>query len=120
VNARELGAAAVAESEWRAGPALEGSQGREPFIGFRGDGTIYGFTGCNRFVGTYEEQGEALKLSPLGMTKMACLDEKASEREKAFIDALGKARARHIAPMELRLLDESGTALLILQRRVSD
>lgn len=35
---------------------------------------VSGKSGCNRFFGTYDMEGESLKFSPMGATKMACPD----------------------------------------------
>lgn len=35
---------------------------------------VYGRGGCNRFFGNYEMDGDKLKFSPMGATRMACPD----------------------------------------------
>lgn len=58
--------------------------GSEPRILFTEDGAINGTTGCNRFFGSYSQQGGLLEFSGIGMTKMACMDNGVMEQESAF------------------------------------
>jgi copper homeostasis protein (lipoprotein) len=41
-------------------------------IQFLTDTRVAGTTGCNRFSGTYEQNGESLKFKPLALTRRAC------------------------------------------------
>lgn len=43
-----------------------------PNLTFSADGRVYGTTGCNRFVGSYDLSGEGLHFGPLAGTRMAC------------------------------------------------
>jgi hypothetical protein len=45
---------------------------RAPSISFASDGKVAGSGGCNRFFGSYMQEGEKLSFSPLGSTRMAC------------------------------------------------
>lgn len=65
--------------------------GSEPSIAFSADGRISGSTGCNRFFGSYEQAGDALTFSGLGMTKMACLDDGIMGQEMTFASILSGA-----------------------------
>ena len=72
---------------------------------------IAGSTGCNRFFGTYDAgEGSALKLSPSGMTLMACSGDTASQ-ETAFLDALRATASYRISGRTLELLDGGGRVL---------
>ncbi|MDD3004543.1 META domain-containing protein [Flavobacterium sp.] len=54
------------------------------------ENNINGFSGCNRFFGSYTlEEGNRIRFSKLGSTMMACLDEYFNERE--FLDIFDKA-----------------------------
>jgi putative lipoprotein len=65
---------------------------------------ISGFTGCNRFMGTYAPSDPGgLTLEPSGMTRMACADEVAS-RETAFLEALRETTASRFVNGQLELL----------------
>lgn len=43
-----------------------------PNLTFSPDGRVFGTTGCNRFVGSYDLSGEGLHFGPLAGTRMAC------------------------------------------------
>jgi len=59
-------------------------QQREPHLMLRTDGaTASGTTGCNSFTGTYETDGDALAVSTMAVTEMACID--GMEIEAAFL-----------------------------------
>lgn len=50
---------------------------------------VSGSTGCNRMNGTFELGGaNAIKFSPLAITRMACLDDNANSIEQKFTSAL--------------------------------
>ena len=49
---------------------------QSPSLSFE-NGKVYGSTGCNRILGTYEVDGNSLKFSRLATTMMACqIDER--------------------------------------------
>lgn len=75
------------------------------------DGQVNGYTGCNDFFGSYTLEGEALRFSPLGMTKRACTDER-GPRELALVTALEQVTTYRIELNSLTLLDENGRLLL--------
>ena len=58
--------------------------GSEPTLSFDAEGRISGTTGCNRYFGGYEQAGDALTFSGVGMTKMACMADGVMEQEAAF------------------------------------
>ncbi len=55
------------------------------------EGRVVGHGGCNRFFGGYTLEGDRLRFSALGSTKMACPGD-ISDLEDAFFNALGSAR----------------------------
>jgi heat shock protein HslJ len=89
------------------------------FISFAGSGRVFGFGGCNRFSGTYEQHDEHLTISPLAMTKMACPPEK-MEKEQEFLDILSKVRGVSVDHTLLLFLDEKGADLKALSRRAAE
>ena len=100
-------------SEW----GVVGDQGDGArFISFAGSGRLFGFGGCNRISGTYEQHDEHLTISPLATTRMKCASE-AMTRESEFLDMLGKVRGARADHTLLLLLDEKGTDLRTLTRR---
>jgi heat shock protein HslJ len=58
----------LAGTEW----GFTGDVGKAArFIQFRSDGRVTGYSGCNRFTGTYVQNGGALTMGPLATTRMA-------------------------------------------------
>ena len=72
---------------------------------------VQGFSGCNRFSGTYQQKTNQLKFGPMAATMMACVDGMA--QEAAFLKALGKVTRYTIAEDTLSLY--SGEQKLILR-----
>jgi putative lipoprotein len=62
--------------------------GKEPTIRFTKDGRIEGTTGCNRFFGSYVQDGAKVTFSGTGATKMACLQDGVMQQELAFLAIL--------------------------------
>ncbi len=88
------------------------------FISFAGQNRVFGFTGCNRFTGTFEQHDEHLTISPLATTRMACVGD-GHGREAEFMDMLGKVRGAKVDHTLLLLLDDKGSDLKTLIRRGS-
>ncbi|MCC6251651.1 MAG: META domain-containing protein [Bacteroidia bacterium] len=63
-------------------------EGVKSFIVFLPDNTFKGFSGCNRFQGTYKITKNKIKLSSIGLTKMFC---EKDNNERELIKALEKA-----------------------------
>ncbi len=100
-------------SEWTViGDPAEGGR----FISFAGSGRVFGFGGCNRFSGSYEQHDEHLTISPLAATKMACPPDK-MQKETEFFDILAKVRGVKVDHTLLLFLDEAGADLKALSRR---
>ncbi|WP_276497513.1 META domain-containing protein [Pontibacter litorisediminis] len=94
--------------------SLEGQDVQRPqntqtaFIRFEeGKTRVHGFTGCNRFFGRYELDGQNLKLSNLGSTRMACPD---MDQENKLLDVLSRVDSYRIAG-DLLTLYAGGTAV---------
>ncbi|MFA9438218.1 META domain-containing protein [Uliginosibacterium sp. sgz301328] len=81
---------------------------REPYISFR-EGNVSGNSGCNRLVGTYKQEGDALSFGPIAGTRMACIS--GMEQEQRFLDALGEVAKWRINGSHLELLDATGRSL---------
>lgn len=95
-------------SEW--GP--EGTS--DQFVAFKSGGEVIGHGGCNRFFGTYDQNGDTLTFGPLASTKMACPN---LNEEQAFMSALQSARTVEATHLRLIIKGEDGQALLTLRRR---
>ena len=106
------------------GPALQGQPwvlqtlGGKPAAGGAGgqpldmellaeDMRVGGFSGCNRYSGSYSlsgdtEQGSALGFGPMAGTMMACAE--GGELERAYLQMLGQVTAYRLQGEELSLL----------------
>ncbi len=94
--------------------SLEGQDVQRPqdtrtaFIRFEeGKTRVHGFTGCNRFFGRYELNGENLALSGLGSSRMACPD---MDQENQLMDILSRVDSYRISG-EVLTLYANGTAV---------
>ena len=70
---------------------------------------VAGSGGCNRLFGVYELNGEKLRFSGVGSTKMACKD--GMDTEAAFLPALLRVARWRIAAGQLELSDSAGVVL---------
>jgi heat shock protein HslJ len=78
----------LARTEWD----FSGEVGKAArFLQFRSDGKVGGSTGCNRFAGTYSQDGFVVNIGTLATTRRACLPE-AMKREQQFLALLSKVR----------------------------
>jgi heat shock protein HslJ len=104
---------AVAGTDWElhqlnGGTAPIGAGGRRATIRFDADTTrVAGFAGCNRYFASYALDGEVVRFSQIGMTRMACAE--GMELEQQLAKALEATRRYRIADHELELLDEAGS-----------
>lgn len=105
--------ASLAGSEW--GPERASNPATsERFVAFKTGGEIIGHGGCNRFFGTYAQDGDTLTIGPLASTKMACPDLKA---ESEFLNNLQAARTITATHKTLIIYNADGRSVLSLQRR---
>jgi heat shock protein HslJ len=100
-------------SEW----SVVGDTGESArFVSFAGSGRIFGFAGCNRFSGTYEQHDEHLTIAPLATTRKMCPPDMMA-RETEFLDLLAKVRGVRVDHTLLLFLDEQGGDLRALLRK---
>jgi len=98
---------------------LEGTEwgpenGMGQFVQFLSGGDLAGWAGCNSFFGTYEQDGNELKIGSMVMTKKACEN---LGMEQAFIAALESARGFEASHKEINILDENNQIGLSMRRR---
>ena len=110
INKAQSPLATLVGSEW----APEDGGEVEQFVAFKADGEVIGHGGCNRFFGSYTQEGNTLTFGPLASTKMACPNLK---QEQEFMSALQSARSVEATHMRLVIKDEEGTPVLTLRRR---
>jgi len=99
--------------------SLEGTEwgpenGVGQFVQFLSGGDLAGYAGCNSFFGTYEQNGNELKIGSMVMTKKACEN---LGMEQAFIAALESARSFEASAKEMNILDENNEVGLSMRRR---
>lgn len=109
-------AVALTDTYWRLSE-IDGKQiaiyrgTREPHVILRReDGRVTGFAGCNMLAGSYQLSGDALRLGPLAMTRMACLSPEANAMEAGFVRGLEQVATYRISGPLLELRDASGVA----------
>jgi len=102
----------LAGTEW----SFAGDTGKSArFVQFRSDGKLGGYSGCNRFTGTYTHDDDTLTMGPLATTRMACPPE-AMKRERGFLALLGKVRYAEATRLKLTLKDADDNVLAELIR----
>ena len=89
-------------------PAVPGTDGAP--LDLAADGTFAGSTGCNRFSGTFTQDGSSLTMAPGPMTLMGCPEDLAAQ-EAAVMAALPTV-ASFAVDGTLSLLDADGATAL--------
>lgn len=78
-----------------------------------------GFSGCNRFTGTYDLSNGKLSFGPLASTRMACAPGPGSSLEQPFLSGLGgieKTGVQMRPPQELQITLKNGDVMTFTQR----
>jgi putative lipoprotein len=105
--------------EWRV-TELDGERLKEGesalWLAFAEGGRLSGFAGCNRLTGHYEGADPALRLSAIGLTRMACAAP-AMAVESRFIAALGAVANVRPGAEQMELRDAAGAVRLRLELR---
>ncbi len=79
-------------------------KGTTPTLAFAVDGTLSGTGGCNRLTGSFTASEGAVKIGPLGSTKMACAEPKGvMEQEARILAALETAATYAIEGSRLEM-----------------
>ena len=87
-------------------------QERPPHLVFGNDSSVRGLAGCNTLQGQYEQQGDNLALSQLGLTRKACPD---MNTESGMMDALKHTRRYRVEGELLTLFDAEDQAVASFQ-----
>jgi len=104
---------ALISPEWKATGINNGKGGVQSLLAgttltatFTEDGTVTGSSGCNRFSGAYERDGNAIKIGPLAGTRMMCTEPAGiMEQESHYLKALENASTFNIEGKTLELRD---------------
>jgi copper homeostasis protein (lipoprotein) len=90
-------------------PAEVAENQREPHLILAArEPRMSGSGGCNRIMGSFELDGDRLRLGGLAGTMMAC---PGMEQERRFLESLGKVRRYRIRGSHLEMLDATGEVL---------
>lgn len=82
-----------------------------PTLALDAAGQAAGSAGCNRYFGTFAEDGAAVTFGPLGSTKMACAPA-VMQQETAFLQLLGNVAGFAVAGDTLTLTTDAGATLV--------
>lgn len=103
-----------------AGKAISPANGKAPFIGFDiAQGRIYGNSGCNRMMGTFNANSAksgVLSFGPIAGTRMACPD---MSIEQSILNALSEVKSyKTVAGKDLSiaLCNSKGKELVLLEK----
>lgn len=80
--------------------------------------SVYGYSGCNRFTGSYEITKNTIKIGPLASTRMMC-EPKRNAIESKILEILAEVNSFYIQDGVLNLLKDNST-LLVVSKTYSD
>lgn len=110
------------ETEWQLQAIVTNGVAAKPVSGsavtlLLSEGRIGGNASCNRYMGSYEINGQAFTLkSPLATTRMACLSDELNQQEQAFLTALAAVQRYELTDQTLRLFFGEGSNALVFAR----
>lgn len=79
------------------------------------ENSVNGFSGCNRYFGSYSLNQNKISFSKIGATKMFCANAIQNETEQKFLEALSKTNTYQISKSgTIELFDENNKKLLVL------
>lgn len=76
---------------------------------------VSGFSGCNRFSGSYVLEQNQISFGALTRTEMACAEPSQNKTEQTFLDALSRVDSYLYANETLTLYDAHALQLLTLR-----
>ena len=115
-SASDKPAASFANTYWKltelnGNPAELGNSQKElHLITGSNDNHVHGFSGCNRYSGSYTLTGDQLTFGQMISTRMACLSDK--NPETAYLQALTNVRRFAIEANTLQLYDDQNRLIL--------
>jgi heat shock protein HslJ len=91
-------------------PVQVAEKQREPHLIFaNGEPRISGSGGCNRVMGTFELDGDKLRVRGIASTRMACPT--GMEQEQQFLRSIEKVERYRISGRHLEMLDMAGAVI---------
>lgn len=86
-----------------------------PSVQFLGLQQVQGSDGCNRFAGKVSVAAQAVRITDLRATLMACMPAAPGQEDRFFL-ALERARGIRLVEGRLQLLDQAGQLLAEFKR----
>ncbi len=94
----------------RGAPSEAAEYQREAHLIFAHDtARVSGSGGCNRVTGSFEVDGDALRLGHMASTRLACVS--GMEQEQRFLQSLEQVARYRIRGSHLEMLDAAGSAI---------
>jgi heat shock protein HslJ len=91
------------------GGVVSALEGARVTANFDDEGRVAGSGGCNRFMATFEVDGDTIRIGPVAGTRMMCVEpEGVSEQEASYVAALERASTWTIREGRLQLRDADG------------
>ena len=106
----------LAGSQWGYPLNVDADVSDRRSVRFAVDGKLFGNGGCNRFRGSYHQNGSTITISPLATTRKAC-EEEVMALERKFMLVLTSARSVEATQFKLVILDADGAVLLRMVRQ---
>lgn len=79
-------------------------------------GQAGGSGGCNSYGGTYQVNGNSITFGEIIRTERACVDERVTEQEQRYFQALETASEYQIEGDQLRITYDAGNGFMIFER----
>jgi heat shock protein HslJ len=98
-------------------PAVDGAESTLTFVD---SGDLAGSTGCNRFTGTWQQDGASVTLDTGATTLAACIDPAVDAQEQALLTLLPQTETVERSDDMLTLLDADGAAVLTYRAGLTD
>jgi heat shock protein HslJ len=77
------------------------------------EGRVHGSAGCNSYSGSYQISDDAITVSELAITEMACMEpEGVMEQETTFVEFLTGAQTFRLAEEQLQIVTSDGHEML--------
>ncbi|MBC8075003.1 MAG: META domain-containing protein [Chloroflexales bacterium] len=115
-----MGTAWRLETYGPAGAPVAAPNGAEAMVTFGDDGRVTGDTGCNRFFGPYQIEGDEIVFGALGATRKACIGEERQRQEGALLAALRGDVRYELADDTLRLFAANDAVLTLASTPLED
>jgi heat shock protein HslJ len=100
--------------------AVAADAGASSTLVFAPDGQVSGSTGCNRFVGEWQQDGTTLAITAGATTLAACASPALTEQEQRVLEAFAQTEAARQSDETLDLLDGDGAVLATYTESTTD